>query len=92
MAEMTDLIGNVQADAPADWLTAKDIVMHQPGEEIFLGLVHPNAALFEQSFSLDGAIREHENFVRLPRDSGARVFKLTDILLAGTVDGNGHVI
>jgi len=48
--------------------------------------------LFEQSFSLDGAIREHENFVCLLCDSGARVFKLTDILLAGTVDGNGHVI
>jgi len=92
VAEITDLIGNIQAGAPAEWLAAKDIVMHQPGEEIFLGLVHPDAALFEQSFSLDGAVREHENFICLLRDSGARIFKLTDILLAGTVDGNGHVI
>jgi arginine deiminase len=92
VAEITDLIGRIQAGAPAEWLKAKDIVMHQPGEEIFLGLVHPDAALFAQPFSLDGAIREHENFVCLLRDSGARVFKLTDILLAGAVDSDGHVI
>jgi len=68
------------------------VLPNQPGEEIFLGLVDPDAALFEQSFSLNGAIREHESFVCLLRDSGARVFKLTDVLLAGTINGNDHVI
>lgn len=90
--DIGQLIGKLQAGASAEWKPAKDVVMHQPGDEIFLGLIHPDAALFEKTFSLEGAVREHENFVCLLHDSGARVFKLRDILLAGTVDFNGNVI
>ena len=92
VAEITELMGHIQAGAAAEWLAARDVVVHTPGEEIFLGVIHPDAALFEKTFSLEGAIKEHENFICLLKDSGARVFRLTDILLAGTVDKDGATI
>ena len=92
VAEITELLGRLQAGAAAEWLAARDVVVHTPGEEIFLGVIHPDAALFEKTFSLEGAIKEHETFICLLKDSGARVFRLTDILLAGTVDNNGAII
>ena len=74
VAEITELMGHIQAGAAAEWLAARDVVVHTPGEEIFLGVIHPDAALFEKTFSLEGAIKEHENFICLLKDSGARVF------------------
>lgn len=91
-AEISTLLGKVEAQGNAEWLTARDVVVHTPGAEIFLGVVHPEAALFEQTFSLDGAIREHENFICLLKDSGARVFRLVDILLAGAINAKGEVV
>jgi len=50
--------GYGQAGSAAEWQQAKTVVVHTPGDEIFFGLVHPAAALYERPFSLDGARRE----------------------------------
>ena len=47
IAEIKELVGSIQAGGAAEWLPARDVVMHTPGEEIFLGVIHPDAALFE---------------------------------------------
>ncbi|HVJ15061.1 MAG TPA: hypothetical protein VM686_06455, partial [Polyangiaceae bacterium] len=51
------------AGAAAHWYEADQILVHRPGEEVFLGLLHPAAALFEDTFSLEGAAAEHRQFV-----------------------------
>lgn len=73
----------------AEWLAAKTVVVHTPGDEIFFGLAHPAAALFERPFSLDGARKEHSDFICLMASNGVKVLRLVDILLAGTVDAAG---
>lgn len=73
----------------AEWQQAKTVVVHTPGTEIFFGLAHPAAALFERPFSLAGARREHRAFICLMADNGIKVMRLTDILLAGAVDAAG---
>jgi arginine deiminase len=73
----------------AEWLQAKTVVVHTPGDEVFFGLTHPAAALFERPFSLDGARREHQDFICLMAKNNVQVLRLTDILLAGTVDAAG---
>lgn len=73
----------------AEWLAAKTVVVHTPGDEIFFGLTHPAAALFERPFSMDGARKEHSEFICLMANSGVRVLRLVDILLAGTIDAAG---
>jgi arginine deiminase len=90
--EISRLRNDIAVGAVAEWDQAKDVIVHTPGEEIFLGLIHPDAALFEQPFALAGAQREHDAFICLLRQSGARVFRLKDILLAGTVDQEGRMI
>ena len=59
--------------------------MHTPGDEIFVGVIHPAAALFERPFALSGARREHEAYVHLLEEEGARVHRVVDVLLAGTL-------
>lgn len=73
----------------AEWDPARTVVVHTPGEEIRFGLAHPAAALFERPFSLEGAQKEHQKFICLMAGDGVRVFRLTDILLAGTLDASG---
>lgn len=82
------LAGTLSIGSQAEWNTARDVVVHTPGEEVFVGVVHPDAALFETAFSLEGAKREHGRFLCLLKRNGARVFRLTDVLLAGTLDAD----
>jgi arginine deiminase len=81
--------GFVKAGSYAEWQTARTVVVHTPGDEVLFGLAHPAAALFERAFSLDGAKQEHRNFICLMADNGLKVIRLTDILLAGTMDAKG---
>lgn len=72
----------------AEWQQAETVVVHTPGDEIFFGLAHPAAALYERPFSLEGARREHQSFICLMKERGVQVLRLTDILLAGTLDAS----
>ena len=74
----------------AEWDQARTVIVHTPGDEVRFGLAHPAAALFERPFSLEGAQREHQQFICLMARDGVRVYRLTDILLAGTVDADGQ--
>ncbi len=79
----------VKIGSQAEWLPARTVVVHTPGDEVFLGLAHPAAALFERPFSLDGARREHRSFICLMAKNNVQVMLLGDILMAGTVDASG---
>ena len=39
----------------AEWSKAGDILMHTPGQELFNGVIHPAAGLFEDYFDVDKA-------------------------------------
>ena len=39
----------------AEWAKAGDILMHTPGQELFNGVIHPTAGLFENYFDVDKA-------------------------------------
>ena len=43
----------------AEWTQAGDILMHTPGQELFNGVIHPSAGLFEDYFDVDKAAEEH---------------------------------
>ena len=43
----------------AEWAKAGDILMHTPGQELFNGVIHPTAGLFENYFDVDKAAEEH---------------------------------
>lgn len=76
----------------AEWHRPKDVLVHTPGDEVFLGVVHPAAALFSRPFSLRGAQIEHERLIRALQAEGARVHTLMGALLNGAADEDGRAI
>lgn len=64
----------------AEWLKAGDILMHTPGQELFCGVIHPSAGLFEHYFDVDKAADEHRNYIMMLQKNGIRVHTVTGIL------------
>lgn len=42
----------------AEWSEACEILMHTPGPELFNGVIHPSAGLFEHYFDVEKAAAE----------------------------------
>ena len=57
----------------AEWHRAEHILMHTPGDELLLGVLHPEAALFETVFSVDDAAAEHRHYIAALRQNGVAV-------------------
>ena len=64
----------------AEWLKAGDILMHTPGQELFNGVIHPSAGLFEDYFDVDKAGAEHLGYIEMLVKNGIRVHTVLDIL------------
>ena len=64
----------------AEWDRATSILVCAPGEELFDGVIHPLAGLFEEYFDVEKAAAEHRNYVRMLRKNGIKVFDVRDIL------------
>lgn len=75
----------------AEWNRAKVILMHTPGEELFNGVIHPMAGLFEKYFDVDAAAEEHRNYIRLLQNNGIIVYNVVDILGKMNVDTLRHL-
>ena len=70
----------------AEWCKAGNILMHTPGQELFYGVIHPSAGLFENYFDVDKAAEEHENYIKMLEANGIQVYKVTDILKQMSID------
>ena len=60
--------------------------MHTPGQELFDGVIHPSAGLFEHYFDVDKAAEEHRGYIRRLEANGIHVFTVTDILYEVSID------
>ena len=54
--------------------------MHTPGQELFNGVIHPSAGLFEDYFDVDQAGAEHLGYIDMLVKNGIRVHTVLDIL------------
>ena len=70
----------------AEWLKAGDILMHTPGQELFNGVIHPSAGLFEDYFDVDKAAEEHRGYKSMLEKNGIHVHLVYDILSEVGVD------
>lgn len=64
----------------AEYTKAGRILMHTPGEELFDGVIHPAAGLYEDYFDIDLAAREHVNYIRMLKNNGMEVCTVTEVL------------
>jgi arginine deiminase len=65
----------------AEWNKAKKILVSTPMNELFNGILHYKAALFEGVMNTQIAINEHKNFIQILRSFGAEVLSIDEILL-----------
>ncbi len=68
------------------------ILMHEPTEELFLGVIHPDAALFSDYFDIEKAAKEHAAYRAALEKAGAKVLTVRGILLESTIDKDGNAI
>jgi len=64
----------------AEWAKAGSILMHTPSEELFEGVIHPSAGLFEIYFDVEKAAEEHQNYIKMLQKKGIDVYTVKDIL------------
>ena len=64
----------------AEWDKAIAILMHTPGQELFDGVIHPSAGLFENYFDVDKAADEHRGYISALEKNGIKVFTVEQIL------------
>ena len=70
-----------QTTFPAsEWDYAKAIIMHTPGEELFDGVIHPYAGLFEYYFDVNAAAEEHRGYIKALEDNGIKVYTVRELL------------
>lgn len=55
-------------------------MMHTPGEELFDGVIHPTAGLFEHYFDVDKAADEHKHYIEMLQKNGIEVHTVMEIL------------
>ena len=70
----------------AEWHKAGVILMHTPGAELFNGVIHPSAGLFEHYFDVEQAAKEHLGYIRLLENNGIRVHTVMSILEETGID------
>lgn len=70
----------------AEWDNAKMILMHTPGQELFDGVIHPAAGLFEDYFDAEKAAEEHQGYINMLRNNGIKVLTTADILQEVGID------
>lgn len=64
----------------SEWDYAKVILMHTPGEELFDGVIHPYAGLFEYYFDVDAAAQEHMGYIEALENNGIQVYTVMELL------------
>ncbi len=64
----------------AEWDKAEIILMHTPGDELFNGVIHPSAGLFEDYFDVEKAANEHKHYISMLQHNGIQVLTVKDIL------------
>lgn len=70
----------------SEWDCAKEILMHTPGEELFDGVIHPYAGLFEYYFDVDKAAEEHRGYIKALEKNGIKVHTIRELLEQAPVE------
>lgn len=75
-----------QSYPQSEWDYAKAILMHTPGEELFDGVIHPYAGLFEYYFDVDKAAEEHQGYIEALKLNGIEVYTIRELLNQVPID------
>ena len=66
----------------AEYDKAGSILMYTPGTELFDGVIHPDAGLYDRYFDIDKASEEHRNYISMIEGQGCTVHTVKNTLLS----------
>lgn len=66
----------------SEYAKAGAILMYTPGAELFDGVIHPDAGLYEGYFDIDKAADEHRNYISMLEAQGCTVHTVAQTLLS----------
>lgn len=70
----------------AEYQYASTILMHTPSYELFDGVIHPSAALYQGYFNAEEATKEHQNYIAALKNHGINVYVVREILERSALD------
>lgn len=71
-----------QASPNAEYTKAHVILMHTPGQELYDGVIHPAAGLYDDYFDIDAAADEHRGYIKMLKANGIEVHTVEEVLLS----------
>ena len=66
----------------AEYHKAGSILMYTPGTELFDGIIHPDAGLYEKYFDIDKAAQGHEHYISMLEKQGCTIHTVTNTLMS----------
>ena len=70
----------------AEWDKATAILMHTPGQELFDGVIHPSAGLFDNYFDVDKAASEYRGYIKALENNGIKVYTVEQLLSEAPIE------
>ena len=64
----------------AEYEQSKMVLMHTPGRELYDGVIHPAAGLFESYFSIEKAAEQHDAIKAQLKKQGCEVYTIEEVL------------
>lgn len=71
-----------QGSPNAEYTKAHVILMHTPGQELYDGVIHPAAGLYDDYFDADAAADEHRGYIAMLRNNDIEVHTVEEVLMA----------
>ncbi len=90
--EIVPIKDKVYFKAQAEYAIADVVIMHEPSSELYYGVLHPHAALFDTYFNAPKAAKEHEEYRELLKKNGVEVLTVKEVLLKNVVDAFGEPV
>lgn len=76
----------------AEYADAQVVLLHEPSDEFFLGVIHPHAALFEDYMDIAKIRAEHRAYRDQLENAGIKTHTVRELLLDKTRNQQGDLI
>ncbi|MBQ0022118.1 MAG: hypothetical protein KBT29_02645 [Prevotellaceae bacterium] len=83
---VTGAMAQEQASPNAEYTKAHVILMHTPSQELYDGVIHPAAGLYDDYFDADAAADEHRNYISMLKNNDIEVHTVEEVLMSMDAD------
>ncbi|ARM76632.1 arginine deiminase family protein [Acidianus manzaensis] len=68
----------------AEWKRTRSLLLHEPGIEMFYGILDPDTFLYMRRFNIIKAVQQHKKLQETLKSLGIEILKLKDLIISNT--------